>query len=63
LLLRANGLGMTWDLADYRQWTDMNTLAEIREHERIVGILVIGYADQVEDAPGRSAIQDKVEVW
>lgn len=63
LLSWAHGLGMTWDLGDFRGWTEFMKLAGIEENERIAGILSIGFFAPIPEKAALIELNDKVEVW
>ncbi|MBS4209325.1 nitroreductase [Bacillus sp. FJAT-50079] len=47
LLGWANQLGMIWQLADYTDCVDFLSILGIQSDERIVGVLCLGYFDQL----------------
>ncbi|MCG7406514.1 nitroreductase family protein [Paenibacillus sp. ACRRX] len=54
LLGWSRGLGMYWEAGDFSPCKEILSLTDIGSHERVVGLIAIGYRD------GENAVQDKV---
>ncbi|MBD2847019.1 nitroreductase family protein [Paenibacillus sp. IB182496] len=67
LLAWEQGIGMAWELADYSRCASLLATAQVREDERIAGVLGLGYFandDRNADLPPRPDSTDlQVQVW
>ncbi|MFB9277023.1 nitroreductase family protein [Cohnella cellulosilytica] len=63
LLGWAQGLGMSWELADYSGCEELRALAGVRDDERIAGILGLGFFDSLPEKPPVVPLDDRLEIW